>query len=68
MSIGATTTPLLFPSIGSRSGSGESSQSTSPATSALAAVAASGMIRHSTRSTSTRYPPAEKLAGSSRGR
>ena len=54
-------------SIGSRSGIGISSQSTSPVTSAFAAVAASGIIFHSTRSTITRCPPEVKLAGSSRG-
>ena len=50
-------------SIGSRSGIGISSQSTSPVISALAAVAGSGIIFHSTRSTSTRCPPEVKLAG-----
>ena len=67
MSIGPTLTPDALRSTGSRSGSGWSSQSISPLTSAFTAVAASGMMRHSTRSTSTRWPPAQKLAGSLRG-
>ena len=41
---------------GIRSGIGISSQSISPERSAPAAVAASGMIRHSTRSTNTCLP------------
>ena len=43
-------------SIGIRSGDGSSSQSTSPAIIAFAAVAGSGMIRHSTRSSSHLVP------------
>ena len=61
ISTGATTTSLLLFSIDSRSGSGESSQSTDPVTKAFAAVAGSGMICHSTRSTMTRSPPDAKL-------
>ena len=58
--------PVLARSFSSRSGSGCSTQSTSPVSSALAWVAGSGMIRHSTRSTSARLAPAVKSAGSVR--
>ena len=46
---------------------GISSQSTSPAMSALAAVELSGMMRHSMRSNMARLAPAVKLGASSRG-
>ena len=48
-----------------RSGVGFCHQSTSPADSALAAVEASGTIRHSTRSKYARFGPAVKLAAPS---
>ena len=49
------------------SGSGISIQSTSPVASAPAAVAASGITRHSTRSKWAWYPPAAKSTLPSRG-
>ena len=49
------------------SGVGSSYQSISPACSAAAAVAGSGITIHSTRSTITRLPPASQEAGSLRG-
>ena len=54
-------------SCGSRSMSGCSTQSTSPVRRAAAAVAASGITRHSTWSISARLPPAVALGGSLRG-
>ena len=68
MSFTRTTTPGSLRSSGSRSGAGISSQSTSPARNAAAAVAGSGITIHSTRSTFTRFGPLVKPAGpSSRG-
>ena len=60
--------PAFRRSSGTRSGIGVSHQSTSPLCNAAAAVAASGMTRHSTRSNATRLPPASQSPGSSRGR
>ena len=51
-----------FASIGSRSISGNSNQSTSPVCNAAAAVAGSGCTIHSTRSKFTTLPP-EKYSG-----
>jgi hypothetical protein len=53
--------------IGSRSKVGRSYQSTSPAWIAAAAVAASGITSHSTRSKCITLPPAMLSAGSWRG-
>ena len=68
MSLTLTTTAGSLRSIGSRSGAGASTQSTSPARRAAAAVAGSGMINHSTRSTKARFGPLVKPGDpSSRG-
>ena len=58
MSSSPVVTPDARFSIGIRSGDGSSSQSTSPADIAFALVDGSGMMRHSTRSSSTLWPPA----------
>jgi hypothetical protein len=63
----ATFTPAELRSMGTRSISGFSSQSTSLRCRAAAAVELSGMIFHSTRSICTSLPPALALAGSWRG-
>ena len=63
----SVTTPRVARNCGNRSMVGCSHQSTSPARSAEAAVAASGTVRHSTRSSSGRLAPARKLGGSGRG-
>ena len=58
---------LFFLSTGTRSGIGVSHQSISPFCSAAAAVAGSGMITHSMRSTLIFLPPASQECGSLRG-
>ena len=58
---------LFFLSTGTRSGIGVSHQSISPFCSAAAAVAGSGMITHSMRSTFIFLPPASQECGSLRG-
>ena len=58
---------LLAAKAGRMSDGGCSYQSASPALSAAAAVATSGMYSHSTRSTLATLPPEAKLGGSRRG-
>ena len=53
--------------LGTKSNSGWSIQSTSPARSAETAVPGSGWITHSTRSKCTDLPPERKSGGSARG-
>ena len=63
----STATLRFLRNSGTKSEIGFSHQSISPLCSAEAAVAGSGMITHSIRSTSIRLPPASQDADSWRG-
>ena len=68
LSQGSTTTARLRFSGATLSGETWFHQSISPVASAFCTVEGSGMMRHSTRSTETRFGPAQKLgAPSGRG-